>query len=145
MHMSACKILVVDDEPAIRETLADLLMTEGYAVDTAPNGEEAIDAYLADPPELVISDIMMPVMNGVQMVLRLRELDPCLRVVFISGYFGPTPAQQDLMGAIAQLGFPMVKKPFRSEELMDQVRRQRGLGRKGSLGQGDGPLGFGNA
>ncbi len=58
--MSAAKILVVDDEPDIREVVSEILEDEGYSVTSAEDGEAARSAFAADPPDLVLLDIWMP-------------------------------------------------------------------------------------
>jgi CheY-like chemotaxis protein len=82
------QILIVEDEAAIRETLAEILEDEGYTVARAPNGQEAL-AYLRsnDPPRLILLDLMMPVMNGWQFRAQQQqtpELAP-IPVLIISG------------------------------------------------------------
>lgn len=66
------KVLVVDDEPDKRQLLATALQLEGYQVDTARDGEEGLAAIEHDPPDLVICDVMMPRMDGFEMVRRVR-------------------------------------------------------------------------
>lgn len=66
------RILIVDDERDILETLQLILEMEGYAVDTASTGQEAIDKVSAVVPNLVLSDVMMPVMNGLELLKRLK-------------------------------------------------------------------------
>jgi CheY-like chemotaxis protein len=67
------RILVVDDEHDLLETLQMVLEMEGYAVDTASTGQEAIEKISAIVPDLVLSDVMMPVMNGLELLKRLKE------------------------------------------------------------------------
>lgn len=66
-------ILVVDDEPPITQFLADLLEEEGHRVVTADHGGTALDRIAVEPPDLVISDLMMPVMDGANMLNKLRH------------------------------------------------------------------------
>ena len=69
------KILIVEDEQSIAEALADTLRDEGYEVAVAFNGRQGLEAAKREPPDLVISDIMMPVMDGLRLCGALRE-DP---------------------------------------------------------------------
>jgi CheY-like chemotaxis protein len=78
-------VLVVDDEVVIAETLAKILHQNGYAVITAFDGEEAIQAALLRPPELVISDIMLPGMNGIELGITIRRIFPDCKVILSSG------------------------------------------------------------
>ncbi|HEY4392271.1 MAG TPA: response regulator transcription factor [Paenibacillus sp.] len=83
------KVLIVDDEPKQREGLRMFIEWELYGfsvVDTASNGEEALEKYQIHSPELVIADIRMPGMDGLQLIQRLREEDPQLHILILSGY-----------------------------------------------------------
>lgn len=81
-------ILLVEDEPVMRRFLAEALDTEGYRVLLAGHGEEALslsEAY-PSPIHLLVTDVMMPVMNGKELADRLCALRPELKVLFISGF-----------------------------------------------------------
>ncbi len=117
------RVLVVEDEDGLRENLADLLGLEGYHVRTAPNGVEGLRLHLAFRPELVITDVVMPIMDGVEMVRQLRRRDPRLKALFISGFFGTRSIRDELMAEIRRFGYPMLSKPFRPSQLFELVRR----------------------
>ena len=74
MDNSAVKILLVDDEPDILEFMEYNLRKEGYQVSLAKNGKEAIDVALKIKPQLIILDIMMPVMDGIETCRHMRDL-----------------------------------------------------------------------
>lgn len=81
-------ILIVDDDPDIRETFALVLESRGYAVRMAANGREALELVRAVDPDLVLLDLMMPVMNGPDFLAALRA-DPAfdhIRVVIVSAW-----------------------------------------------------------
>src|SRR5207244_2278307 len=83
------KILVVEDDPSSLEFLRSLLSHSGYQVITAENGEQALDKAKADPPDLVVSDILMPSMDGFELAQKIR-LDPVLsqtRMIFYSATY----------------------------------------------------------
>lgn len=80
------RILVVDDDPAIRDSLAALLRAKGYHVRTAASGEEAVTLYAQEPPDLVLLDVILPAPGGPETFRRLRGLDPAARVILITGY-----------------------------------------------------------
>jgi CheY-like chemotaxis protein len=85
--------LVVDDEEAVGYVFERYLAIKGYRVTVACSGEQALEAYQADTPDLVITDYKMPGMNGDELLRRLRALDPGLRAVMISANpidVGPT-------------------------------------------------------
>lgn len=107
-------VLLVDDEQAIRQLFAASLRRDGYHVVEAANGEEAVEAAkLAERVDLVVTDIRMPKMDGVAMANALREAQPSIRIVFVSGY--PTD--------LAALGpnSCMLSKPFLRADLMKAV------------------------
>lgn len=78
------KILVVDDERSMRNAMKGLLETEGFEVITAKNGDEALDAFSGQHPDLVLLDVMMPGKNGIQTCEDLREADPLVPVIFLT-------------------------------------------------------------
>jgi CheY-like chemotaxis protein len=117
------RVLIVEDEDGLRENLADLLGLEGYHVKTAPNGVQGLGAHLSFRPELVITDVVMPIMDGVEMVRQLRQRDPQLRALFISGFFGTRSVRQELMDEIERFGYPMLSKPFKPSDLFTLVRQ----------------------
>ena len=84
---SGQSILVVDDEASVRTVIQQTLEAYGYRVVTAGNGAEAVARYeqLGDEIDLVVTDVMMPGMDGVETIQRLRELDPHVRVIAVSG------------------------------------------------------------
>lgn len=77
-------ILIVDDEEAVAYVFERYLAIKGYRVSVAASGEQALEAYRADPPDLVVTDYKMPGMNGDELLRRLRALDPALPAVMIS-------------------------------------------------------------
>jgi CheY-like chemotaxis protein len=114
-------VLVIDDDSGIRDSLAACLEAEGFRVATAANGALGLEQVQADRPDVVLVDLIMPVMNGHQFVARLREnpATAALRVVLMTG-------------ATPRPGLPLPKadallpKPFEIEELIAVVRRLGG-------------------
>ena len=88
MTVALIKILVVDDDAFVREMLSSILEASGYVVETAENGQDAIDKYIADPGiSLIVSDVNMPEMDGIQLIkeLRKKSLDvPIIMVTSVS-------------------------------------------------------------
>jgi CheY-like chemotaxis protein len=105
-------ILVVDDDRDFREGLRVALEIKGYQVEEAGNGKEAFDQIEAKPPLLVLLDLQMPVMNGRELLQKLRSVPETkdIPVVIISGFGFEWEAE--LMGAQGYIG-----KPFEPEEL----------------------------
>ena len=115
------RVLVVDDDPVIARLLEVNLRLDGYEVETASRGEEALERAAAGGPDLVILDVMMPGLNGWETCRRLRE-QPAFAdtpVVFLSAR-----AQDDDRGKGMALGsVAYVTKPFDPVRLMELVRR----------------------
>lgn len=107
-------VLLVDDEPAIRSLFAASLRRDGYHVVEAGDGKEAVEvAKKAERVDLVVTDIRMPKMDGVAMANALREAQPGIRIVFVSGY----PMDLDALGPNSTL----LSKPFLRADLMKAV------------------------
>lgn len=86
MLLHDIKALIVDDDPFVSEMLAEILRSEGCTVETAGDGSEAYSKFLADPNiHIVISDMHMPVMNGLQLIKKLREASTDVPVVILTG------------------------------------------------------------
>jgi CheY-like chemotaxis protein len=114
--ISVARILVVDDDNAIRLLLRTVLERRGHSVVEAANGEEGLRCYQAAPTDLVITDLQMPVMDGLQMIRELRDAFPTARIVAISGDKGRLAAAQ----TFSQCTF---EKPLYMEELLDAVQQ----------------------
>ena len=113
-------VLIVDDEPSIRQLIATLLTQEGFDVSTAPDGRAALQQIRALAPDVVISDVRMPIMNGYELLNTLRA-DPILhgiRFIFLASYAdGDVGADSALALADA-----CMSKPFTRELLLKTVR-----------------------
>jgi CheY-like chemotaxis protein len=117
-HPARGRILVVDDNDALRENLQEALELEGYRVAAAANGEQALARLSEDDFELVLLDLRMPGMDGREVVAHIRG-DPrlaSLRVVLTTGYTGPRAR-----AGIAADAF--LTKPFGVRELLSAIRR----------------------
>ncbi len=102
------RVLVVDDDAAIREFLRDLLGSEGYEVDEAANGAEAVERVRADPPSAVLMDLMMPVLSGAEATSTLKSDPTTARVPILAMSAGRNLTT--MADAIPADGF--VSKPF---------------------------------
>ncbi|MGE5851046.1 MAG: response regulator [Candidatus Methylomirabilota bacterium] len=78
------RILVVDDEPDARELLQAFLMTKGYEVLTASDGEQALQKVKEERPHLILLDVRMPKMNGLEVLKRVREIDREVGVIMVT-------------------------------------------------------------
>ncbi len=79
------RILIIEDDEEIRDLLESLLTREGYTVATAANGKQGVAAFLAQPFDLVITDIIMPEKDGIEAIMDLRRGRPELKLIAISG------------------------------------------------------------
>jgi CheY-like chemotaxis protein len=102
------KILLVDDNGAFIDSIKDVLEDEGYEVTTALSGEDAVSLIQKDSFDLVLMDIKMPGMNGVESFLRMKEMNPDVKVVLFTAYAFEELIQQALNeGALAVLKKPL--------------------------------------
>jgi len=85
-HSNGRHILIVDDEPLVRRSLGELLALSGYTVSTASNGEEALNLLKDYTADIIISDIKMPQMDGVELLRKLKVSHPDTPVILITGY-----------------------------------------------------------
>jgi DNA-binding NtrC family response regulator len=114
-------ILVVDDDAQIRKSLTAILSNAGFTVRSAGSGKEAVASYRAEPTALVILDVYMPDMDGVETMQALHAFDRCVKVVAISGMGSSLSAI--CLKIISQLGaLAILEKPFTREELVKMVR-----------------------
>ncbi len=124
--MNKYRILVVDDEESIREFFEIMLKREGYEVSTASNGREGLEALKASPADLVISDIQMPEMSGLDLLAKAREFDSELVCIMITA-FGSTETAVEAM----KLGaYDYIQKPFKIDEIkiiVQQALEKRSL------------------
>ena len=119
------EILVVDDSQANRRFLEEILISDGFTVRTADNGEAALNAVAMRPPALILLDIIMSGMDGIEVCRRLKG-DPktsAIPVLFISGL----TETEDKVSAFQAGGFDYICKPFNREEVLARVRTHLGL------------------
>ena len=113
-------ILIADDEPNIVISLEYLLQRDGYQVRVARNGQEALDSIQASPPDLVLLDVMLPLVSGFEVCQKIRE-NPALagmRIVMLTAKGRDVEMSKGLaLGANAY-----VTKPFSTQDLLAQVR-----------------------
>ena len=118
--MSKVTVLIVDDNGPVRETIAGLLEENGFATLEAENGEVALRIIESERPEVVITDIVMPVMDGVSMISEMSENFPDTKLIAISG---ANPSNGiDFLDTAQKLGASRVlAKPFKPREIVDAV------------------------
>src|ERR1700678_681767 len=114
----AHRILIIDDEAAIRESLETLLVLEGYLVDLAPEGQAGLKCIDTRSYDLVLLDLALPGQNGLEILARIRERQPNLPVIMITAY-GTVGNVVDAMNGGAQ---NFVQKPWDNEKLLADIR-----------------------
>ena len=116
----APRVLVVDDERLVADTLSEILNCFHYDATAFYNGEAAIEAARERCPDFVLSDVVMPRLNGVETVLKIRELCPHTRVLLLSG----NAATADLLRQAHSQGhdFELLAKPVHPDEILKRLR-----------------------
>lgn len=120
----ASKILVVDDEQPIAETMRDIFASVGYQALCAYSGHEAL-AHAADfCPDVLVSDVMMPGMNGFEVALEVKEICPECRLILFSGQVASRLVAEGFTETFAELGYhyELLAKPLHPTELIHKVR-----------------------
>ncbi|MBI3030774.1 MAG: response regulator [Candidatus Rokubacteria bacterium] len=116
------KTLIVEDEPDLLETCARLLRQAGHSCLTARSGREAITLIDAEHPDLVVTDLRLPTLNGLAVTRHARQVTPPVPVLLITGY-SSTEAKREAQAAGAIVFLP---KPFTASEFVDAVNRALG-------------------
>ncbi|MEN8258465.1 MAG: response regulator [Thermodesulfobacteriota bacterium] len=115
------KILIIDDEHLIRNFLKTILTNAGYEVREAINGEEGLHLFYTFSPDLVITDIVMPEKDGIEVIMEIRKNDSSVKLIAISGG-GYVTADKYLNLAKALDISTCFNKPFHSHEIIEAVQ-----------------------
>jgi CheY-like chemotaxis protein len=108
MSHGAPRILVVDDDPDVRGVIREFLEPDGYEVRTAANGREAFGILRGESVDLVLTDLVMPEREGIEIIQEIRRCFPAVKTVAMSGaLFGPYLRAAELLGAHATLSKPL--------------------------------------
>lgn len=113
------KILVVDDDDGVRTTLSDLLRCKGYYICEASSGKDAIEMVKSEDFDIVILDLMMPKMNGIDTLRELKKIKPNMQVIMITA-FGTV---ENAVDAIKKGASDYISKPFKTNELLVTIKR----------------------
>jgi two-component system chemotaxis response regulator CheY len=117
--MEVCKVLVIDDSPMVFKAVKKALEPEGFqVVDQAFNGQEGLEKIELIKPDLIILDVTMPVMDGIQTAEVLFQKNPAAKVIMLSAM-----GDEDLTSRAKRLGVKLfLTKPFKPEELVNSIR-----------------------
>ena len=112
-------ILVVDDESAIADTLAQILSHSGYAAMAAYDATDALETALLSPPEMLITDVVLPGMSGLELAITIKRIFPDCKILLFSGQ----AATSDLMITARSAGhhFTLLNKPVHPKDLLSRV------------------------
>jgi UDP-3-O-acyl N-acetylglucosamine deacetylase len=113
------KVLIVDDEEGVAQSIAGVLEDEGFRVTTARGGEEAIGVFQKEEPDVTLLDIWMPGMDGIEVLRRLKWMSPDCQVIMISGHATISTA----MAAVKLGAFDFIEKPLSLDVLLMTIRR----------------------
>lgn len=114
------RVIVIDDESLIAETMVEILNHEGFEAVSASDGASAIELAKSLQPDIVLSDVILPGLNGVETGIRIREAVPRCRIILFSGQ----AATVDLLEKARQRGhtFDVLAKPMKPEQLISVIR-----------------------
>jgi len=113
------RVLVVDDEENIREVLSNYLESMNYDVQTAEDGQDALDKYQKGEFDLIISDLLMPNVDGLELLKRVRDMDKDVIFLMITGY----PSIETAVDAIKKGAYDYITKPFHMEDVKLRIER----------------------
>lgn len=115
------RILVVDDEVLIADTIVQILNRSGFIAEAAYGGSEAIDAARRSSPELILSDVLMPKVDGVEAAIQIQQFLPDTRIILFSGQ----AATVEILARARQRGynFELLAKPLHPSKLIEHLRQ----------------------
>ena len=114
------KIIIVDDDENIRKTMKTILEDEGYTVDLATNGNEAIEMTSTNSYNVALLDIRLPDMEGIELLKLMKDSVPRTRKIMVTGY----PSMQNAISALNKRADAYLVKPVDIEKLLSLVKEQ---------------------
>ncbi len=114
----ALKILIVDDEENLRETLADIMHLEGYVTTMAEDGVRAVEAVKKERFDIILMDFKMSGMNGVEAFRNIKKIQGDARVLFVTAYYNEKLVKE----AIQECAMGVCHKPLDIEKLLNDIR-----------------------
>ncbi|MBA7523251.1 Regulatory protein AtoC [subsurface metagenome] len=112
-------IHIIDDEPIIHEVLGDLLSSEGYKVENSASGEEALDKHSSQSFQLVLLDLLLPGIDGIDVLKKLKKIDPNSVIIIITAF----ASVESAISAMKIGAYDYIQKPFKHDELLITVQR----------------------
>ncbi len=112
-------IHVIDDEPVIHDVLGQLLTSEGYEVEISASGEEALEKFPSQSFDVILLDLLMPGMEGIEVLRRIRKVDPLAAVIIITAY----GSVESAIAAMKIGALDYVQKPFKHDDLLLAIEK----------------------
>ena len=125
--MSQTKVLLVDDEVEFASALAERLQMRNYDVKTASNGLEAMALFHSSPPDVVILDLKIPGMDGLEILKNIKQFDPTIEVLMLTGHGDMESVQKGMKFGV----FEYIMKPIEIAELTSKIDKARKKREKG--------------
>ena len=114
------RIIIIDDDGSIRQVLKTILEEEGYTVDTADTGKEAVLKTNEKVYNLALIDMRLPDIEGIDLILKIKDTTPRMRKIIVTGY----PTIQNAMEAVNRQADAFILKPFDVERVLQTIREQ---------------------
>lgn len=112
-------IHVIDDEPIIHEVMGQLLTSEGYEVEISSSGEKAVQKHSSQAYDLTLLDLLMPGMDGIEVLQAIKKIDPQALIIIITAY----ASVESAIAAMKMGAFDYIQKPFKHDELLLTIKR----------------------
>jgi DNA-binding NtrC family response regulator len=132
-----CGILIADDDPDFLKSLKPVLENEGYQVHVAKDGEEVLSKLQAEKVDVLVLDLRMPVMNGLETYLKMKEAGTCVPTIIVTAYGSEERESVSILDSLSVYG--VLNKPFDTEALFDAIEgicESNGFSRDGAVGEG---------
>ena len=112
------RILVIDDSDLVRQLLRDMLGEAGYEVEEAPDGATGLELYRKNPADLIITDLLMPGMDGFEVFRKIKNVHPAVRVIMLSGHMDHSAVMKGEAMGVAKY----ILKPCEFSVLLEAIR-----------------------
>jgi DNA-binding NtrC family response regulator len=112
-------IHIIDDEPVIHDVLGELLTSEGYEVEFSSSGDEALEKFAPQSADVILLDLLMPGLDGIEVLRRIKKIDPTVAVIIITAY----GSVESAIAAMKIGALDYVQKPFKHDDLLLTIRK----------------------
>jgi CheY-like chemotaxis protein len=116
------RILVVEDEPELQKFFQQILIMEGYNSRIAEDGIKGYEAYYSFKPDLMLCDVVMPWISGLELVGKIRKIDSKIKVIYMSGFFDITPLKGKFNDEVIRYGYHTLAKPFTVSKMLILIK-----------------------